>query len=66
MDQEQFEAMLTRNGVQFFKSAPSHDHPGLTVIEIDDRSPKVHTMTHCYCEFRFNADGSLAEISYGY
>ena len=65
-DQEQFTAMLLRNGVKFRIHAKDFDHPEWTVIEIDNCSPKVNTMGHCFCEFRFNANGSLAENSYGY
>jgi hypothetical protein len=64
MDQEQFEAMLARNGVTVSKWQDK-DNPEWTVVEIAG-GEKVDTFSHCFCEFRFTADGELARISFGY
>ena len=64
-DQQQFEDLMARNGVTVRKLKPDWDHPDLVALEIE-HGDKVDTMGHCFCEFRFNADGSLAQISFGY
>ena len=64
-DQQEFATMLLRNGITVRKRQ-SIDEPTLTILEIDHSSDKVDTMSHCFCEFRFHADGSLAQISFGY
>ena len=64
-DQALFEELLTRNGIEF--SARKHDEDKTQVVmELHHGHHKINTFLHCFCEFRFNADGSLAMIAFGY
>lgn len=63
-DQQQFEDMMTRNGI-VTRKVEDQDEPTLVVVSIE-RGDKVNTFSHCFCEFRFHADGSLAQVSFGY
>lgn len=63
-DQQQFEDLMLRNGIEVRKRK-DRDNLDWVVVEIV-KGEKVNTFSHCFCEFRFHADGSLAQVSFGY
>ena len=63
-DQQQFEDMMLRNEI-IVRKWKDRDHNDWTVVSIE-KGEKVDTFSHCFCEWRFHADGSLAQVSFGY